>query len=301
MTWPSAATVLDRARALAPDDVELVLELARLPGRGRDVDGAVAAAGRERWTGDAQRVDRLRLLPPARRSPARARPRRRGAGRSRGGLPDRPAQAGPPPARRPRAPAPSGARSRRGDLQRERGATLRLARLLIEAGHEAERARPPGPLDRARSPRRRAAATSCATWTPRSSAGTAWSRPARGWSRSRRARRRSTPRMRLAEAAERPAWPPTRPPGPRDGPPGQPEAGDPRPAARASTSWPARSASWPALLLADAEHATDDERPLRSLPRRRPTCYVNQLGDTEAAVRAGAAGARAAARRSRRP
>ena len=144
-----AAEVLDRARALAPGDVELVIELAALPGRRpATLDGGVRllTAQLDGKVSRAARVDLL-LLRAELRTAARATTRRRG-GRSGGRAPAR---------RRARRAASAEALERqreraesRDDREAERAASMRLARMMLDAGDEVAGARPPGPLAGAR-------------------------------------------------------------------------------------------------------------------------------------------------------
>jgi tetratricopeptide (TPR) repeat protein len=128
-----AAEVLERARSLAPHDTQLVIEEATCLAAANQIDRAIAVLGEQLSNGisGAARIDLLLL-----RADLTA-----GAGREDDALadleqaytaePDRTGQLLREALERRRENA-----RRRGDMPTERSATMRLARLLADAGHE---------------------------------------------------------------------------------------------------------------------------------------------------------------------
>ncbi|HKE18580.1 MAG TPA: tetratricopeptide repeat protein, partial [Kofleriaceae bacterium] len=130
-----AAEVLDRARALAPDDVSLVVELASCLASARDFDGGIRLLGMQLETKmpRAARVDLLLLRADLELA----------LGREDDALGDLEA-AHQLDGERTAPLLQSGLERQRdraqgrGDLEMERGATMRLARLLLDAGEEVQ-------------------------------------------------------------------------------------------------------------------------------------------------------------------
>ncbi|HWM84391.1 MAG TPA: hypothetical protein VNO33_01110, partial [Kofleriaceae bacterium] len=274
-----AAEVLDRARALAPGDVGLVLELASSLAAGRDFDGGIRLLSQQLDGKLAQtaRVDVLIM-----RAELAV-----GLGRDEDSLADLEQAHGIDPGRAEPLLQGSLERQReraqsRGDLERERSASMRLARLLIESDQEVQaRDLLVGWLERAASDRE-----ALYLVLQMDTAAERWDGVVAVCARlvsQEEGDAQVDAAVRLAEAGEKSGMIQVAQQGLEYVHHVQPDSVRVRELLRRIYERAGAFRELAGLLLADAEHATDDDTRYQCY-RQAADLLINKLGDTEAAV-----------------